>query len=83
MGMKPAILQLGNSINERKEKMDAIKLNHVYDDLRQYIFFISIQISIQIIIFDRKTNDQIWQTYTFAMEWMNLPNIQSFKFANA
>ena len=56
MGMKPAILQLGNSINERKEKMDAIKLNLVYDDLRQYIFFISIQISIQIIIFDRKTN---------------------------
>lgn len=57
--MKPAILQLGNSINERKEKMDAIKLNLVYDDLRQYIFFISIQISIHVIIFDTKTNDQI------------------------
>ena len=58
MGMKPAILQLGNSINERKEKMDAIriKLNLVYDNLRQYIFFITIQISIHVIIFDTKTN---------------------------
>ena len=35
--------QLGNSINEKKEKIVAIKWNLVNDDLRQYIQFSVLQ----------------------------------------